>query len=112
MKLAMNASTPVLRTLEPLRANGWHLPYVTEAEHAEHQEAPHYLAKLSAARCARVSYLTHDGRVPNAAADLALYERLVGSRPMHASPIEHLAHAIPTAFDHSRNFLGWRQSAT
>jgi len=47
--------------------------------------------KISVARCARVSYLTHDGRQTTVEEDLALYERLVGSTPIHASPAEHQA---------------------
>ena len=46
---------------------------------------------MSVARCARVSYLTHDGQTPDYKKDLALYERLVGSSPLHASPAEHQA---------------------
>ena len=38
-----------------------------------------------------MSYLTHDGKAPDIEADLALYERLVGSSPLHASPTEHQA---------------------
>ena len=36
----------------------WHLPYIQEDEYREELEIK---KKLSAARCARVSYLTHDG---------------------------------------------------
>lgn len=49
------------------------------------------LIKLSVARCARVSYLTTEGSKPTIEADLALYDRLVGSIPLHASPAEHQA---------------------
>lgn len=66
------------------------------------------LFKVSAARCARVSYLTHDGKTPSMEADLALFERLVGSKPLHASPIEH--QAVAMAVDgRSNNFIGWKQ---
>jgi hypothetical protein len=87
---AMNASTP-----QPLKPGCWHLPYVTDEEidvrlvtHGE-AEAYTYLIKLSVARCARVSYLTHEGKTPDAAEDLKLYDRLVGGVPIHASPAEH-----------------------
>jgi thymidylate synthase ThyX len=46
------------------------------------------LVQLSVARCARVSYLTHDGK-RDVDADLALYDRLVTSG--HMSPLEHAA---------------------
>jgi thymidylate synthase ThyX len=45
--------------------------------------------KVSVARCARVSYLTHDGR-RDVDADLALYDRLLSSG--HMSPFEHVAY--------------------
>lgn len=47
--------------------------------------------KISVARCARVSYLTHDGK-RDVAEDLALYDRLV--TPGHLSPLEHAARPI------------------
>ncbi|MGF3919727.1 hypothetical protein, partial [Staphylococcus aureus] len=67
---------------------------------------------MSAARCARVSYLTHDGQNPLLAKDLELYRRLVESRPLHASPLEH--QAIATAFNYpSQNLTGgWMQHRT
>ena len=49
--------------------------------------------KISVGRCARVSYLTHDGR-RDPKEDVALHDRLVGSSPMHASPAEHVAQAM------------------
>lgn len=47
-------------------------------------------AKISAARCARVSYLTHEGK-RDIDADLALYEKLAGADPKHSAPLEHAA---------------------
>lgn len=77
----------------------WHLPYVTVdewrsllARHAAIQDHAFDIGRrISVARCARVSYLTQDGRSPNIDEDLKLYERLVGSVPLHASPCEHQA---------------------
>lgn len=46
--------------------------------------------KVSVARCARVSYLTHDG-IRDVQADIALYDRIEG--PGHWSPFEHVAKA-------------------
>lgn len=112
MKKAMDESTPELLTI------GWHLPYVTKAEKVTYGIT--VLCKLSAARCARVSYLTHDGENPDLEKDLALYERLVGGKPLHASPIEH--QAVPDSLRqkglHSKdwyvpwfhgNLVGWKQ---
>jgi hypothetical protein len=47
--------------------------------------------RVSAARCARVSYLNHDGTVPDPTKDLELFKRLVEGERMHASPLEHQA---------------------
>lgn len=100
---AIQGSTP--RVLEDFE---WHLPYVTDDERAAFDWA--VLVKVSAARCARVSYLTHDGENPSIEKDLALYERLVGSRPLHASPIEHQALPSEKETDRWGNFNGWIQN--
>lgn len=84
----------------------WHLPYVTALERKNLRIET--LPKISAARCARVSYLTHDNQTPTLDADLNLFERLVGGVPLHASPIEHQAYAEDKEVI-SRNFRGWRQ---
>lgn len=90
-------------------SSSWHLPYVTEVERQAFPKSARFLAKLSAARCARVSYLTHDGETPLHEKDLALFDRLVGSKPLHASPIEHQAIGAPYAELPSNNFKGWVQ---
>lgn len=46
--------------------------------------------KVSTARCARVSYLTHDG-IRDVDADIAMHDRLMGNG--HFSPFEHVAMA-------------------
>jgi hypothetical protein len=70
---------------EPLQPGGWHLPYVDEDIDLETAK------KMSAARCARVSYLNHDGSKPSLEADLKLFDYLVADAPVHASPTEHQA---------------------
>lgn len=67
----------------------WHLPFVTEEE--RRVLTIQQMRAASAARCARVSYLTHEGKEPDLVKDMELFEKLVGSHPMHASPIEHQA---------------------
>lgn len=109
MRHAMGASEPVLRPRRRYEAEAWHLPYITEEERQAFPEEPHLLAKLSAARCARVSYMNHDGTSPDTDKDLELYKRLVGSTPMHASPVEHQAYSLVAAREQSNNFRGWRQ---
>jgi thymidylate synthase ThyX len=105
---ARNLSTPRLLVADKSTADGWHLPYITDDERRVFRFDPEYLAKLSTARCARVSYLTHDGRVPNANEDNDLFTRLVGSVPLHASPTEHPAYALETAA-RDKNYVGFRQ---
>lgn len=87
-------ATPVV-----LQPGGWHLPYVTLPDDLALEIQSDWPAddvnsravKLSVARCARVSYLTQDGKTPTIEQDLALYDRLVGAVPLHASPCEHQA---------------------
>uniref|UniRef100_A0AAU6VZG8 Thymidilate synthase n=1 Tax=Pseudomonas phage Arace01 TaxID=3138526 RepID=A0AAU6VZG8_9VIRU len=90
---------------KPLEPGEWHLPYIQSADwlYAEREcqkgritrdmpkksEVYEVLKKVSAARCARVSYLNHDQSNPSIEADLKLFDRLVGSVPLHASPTEH-----------------------
>jgi thymidylate synthase ThyX len=81
----------------------FHLPYVREEELQEFDQDT--LIKLSTARCARVSYLTHSG-VRDVSADITLYDRLVDHTPMHASPLEHVA---TPGFPRRGNFKGWVQ---
>jgi len=91
---AMEASTPT-----KLAVHDWHLPYVTDEERAKYDIGDQI--KMSVARSARVSYLTHDGVSPDVIKDMALYDRLVGSVPLHASPAEHQAKADTVIYDMS-----------
>lgn len=96
----------------------WHLPYVTPDERNDQffKNNPELLRQISAARCCRVSYLKHDGSVASVSDDLALCEKLIGAKPLHASPFEH--QATPDEFDEVHgyhypelhgNFTGWIQ---
>jgi hypothetical protein len=83
---AREASTP--RVLLP---GQWHLPYL-ELHELENTETTLDLAiKVSVARCARTSYKNHRNKVATIEEDVALYDRLVGGVPLHASPAEHQA---------------------
>ncbi len=101
----------------PLHNGQWHLPFVRndELEQLEWQGelsqllTEQDLIKRSVARCARVSYLNHDGTTSTHDQDVQLYERLVGSAPIHASPAEHQAMAIGDPNVRSGNFRGWIQ---
>jgi thymidylate synthase ThyX len=64
-------------------------------------------AWISAARCARVSYLTHDG-VRDTTADIDLATRLL--KAGHMSPFEHPAVAFADLkYQFNGNFRGWTQ---
>lgn len=63
------------------------------------------LRRVSVARCARVSYLTHAG-VRDVEQDLKLYDRL--SNNGHLSPFEHVATPSDYRSDWA-NFTGWIQ---
>lgn len=79
---AIEGSTP-----QVLTSGQWHLPYIQDDEHHEHDV--YDLARISAARVARVSYLTQAG-IRDPQEDLNLYYRLVNADPMHSSPLEHV----------------------
>ena len=97
----MNHSTPTL-----LKWGEWHLPYITKEERK--LRSVENLLKSSTARCARVSYSNHDGSSPSFTKDIELHDRLVASRPIHASPCEHQATPAGGEF-FFKNFKGWVQ---
>jgi thymidylate synthase ThyX len=93
---------------ELLPAGVWHLPFTTTHDstttareaRSEKPQASYLdyidslndrLRRISTARCARTSYLTHDGRQTTPEEDIALCDRLLASEPLHASPAEHQA---------------------
>lgn len=93
-----------------LKVGEWHLPYLFDYEINHSDLSTEDLCKISAARCCRVSYLKHDGTQPSIEEDLKLFDRLVGSAPLHASPLEHQAtpknnhDSVPIS-----NLKGWIQ---
>jgi len=104
---------------QPLLHCDWHLPLVSKEDWKDAQELlergtenrvlindiRNYLRKVSVGRCARVSYLTHDGK-RDIEKDIELHDRLVNSG--HWSPFEHVAQPVdPNAF--IGNFQGWMQ---
>ena len=111
---------------EPALVKGgeWHLPLIQPEERDGVFEFSEEARKISAARCARVSYLTHEGN-RDLAADLILYDRLAGAG--HMSPFEHVAtpashielgHDLRsgsaslikyTVSEWHGNFCGWKQ---
>jgi len=86
MRAEYDASEPF-----PVNYGDWHLPLVRHAEAFDLQVNGMSLddvVKVSAGRCARVSYLTHAG-IRDPKADIELCDRLVSSG--HMSPLEHVA---------------------
>jgi hypothetical protein len=108
--LAVNASTPKV-----LKTGQWHTPFVDcDNRKSEYyvgakdfpEEANGYGPQLvSAARCARVSYLTHDKK-KDTLADFELAKRLAVDG--HWSPFEHVAIAMETNTSWG-NFFGFKQ---
>lgn len=82
---------------------GLHLPLLKPEDLAELPEADQKAA--SAAKCARVSYLTHAGE-RDIKDDLRLHGQL--REAGHMSPFEHVATALPEPI-WVGNFCGWRQ---
>lgn len=86
-----------------LKEGEWHTPYINEDE----QSLPAFERKsVSAGRCARVSYLTHDG-VRDISKDMELYQRLLDGG--HMSPLEHVATYDPKARGKLRSWRAYRQ---
>ena len=83
----------------------WHTPYLRDEDGDLDDETAR---QVSAARCARVSYLTHDGQ-RDIDKDLELYERLVTARPPHWSPLEHVATPAAEGEQTLGNLRAWRQ---
>jgi hypothetical protein len=113
----------------------WHLPYVHSDEYAEIDKFASGLSHrdmasaqltpgdtgivkcaISSARCARLSYLTQDGR-RDLEEDWKLFNRLINPTTptgdpddaIHASPTEHVGRPLHTAKDTSGPFRGWGQ---
>ncbi len=116
LRLAAEAMRDVIRESKPkpVGYGEWHLPYITDEDRKS--DVGRYrdglgLRQISAARCARVSYLTHDGK-RDLAKDLELYSKLVEAKPKpHASPLEHVAtpNEYYGPYGAVGNFGTWRQ---
>lgn len=98
MRVAYNLSKPTL-----IKDGNWHLPMILPEEFELDIEI---LKKISVARCARVSYLTHDG-VRDYDKDIELCDKLAASG--HWSPFEHAACSTFSKDRPSGNFRGWIQ---
>ncbi len=86
----------------------WHLPLVDggyDGDQMFHDRmTEENMIKISAGRCARVSYLTHEGK-RDPQSDIDLCDKLVNSS--HWSPLEHPAEAMPDSSFYG-NLRGWK----
>lgn len=105
IKMAMDA---VSNTYIYINAHGGRtLPYVNVDE-MDAIDDLRILTLISAARCARVSYLNHDGSKPDILKDLTLAKRLIDSG--HMTPFEHQCrYSFDTGFQYNlRDFQSAR----
>ena len=118
MQEAMGASVPVR-----FNSRDWHMPYIDDIDRKSvydklkenritrdeprNSDVSEMLCAISAARCARVSYLNHESQRPTLEEDLKLFRRLSGANPPHMSPCEHQAH--PCREPREGNFRRWSQ---
>jgi hypothetical protein len=100
-------------------SSGWHLPFIDAEDYGEvadiaaidgEDEAMEVLKRISAGRCARISYLTHHG-VRDPQKDWELANKLMTDG--HMSPFEHQGQPIEEPWydrDKCGSFgYGWRQ---
>ncbi len=100
---AMAESTP-----RELRPGQWHLPYVDYDDRRQAAKRGFDIRKISTARCARVSYLTHNG-VRDLDVDVALVDDKLQPNG-HWSPFEHVATPSHHLDDDAPGcFRGWMQ---
>jgi hypothetical protein len=98
IKQLMDDSTP-----NKLLPSEWHMPYITKEDSLpiydyltahglpnDFDDVTDLALKISTARCARLSIRPFDGD-SSIEKELLRYEKLVVSRPVHASPAEHIA---------------------
>lgn len=92
-----NESQPKL-----LYPNEWHLPYIDSNIEPVglSGELLQISIKISAARCARLSYLSFStNKLSTIEENLELYNKLIGGEIIHASPLEH--QATPDTWDNT-----------
>jgi hypothetical protein len=91
--------------------NEWHIPFYNDGRFEAGSLGD--AVKASVGRCAGVSYLREDRDDP--VANIDLHNRLVNTKPMHASAFEHtaqaqkLSHGIFSNFDRGDHWSGWLQ---
>jgi hypothetical protein len=101
MWTAYKNSTP-----SALSAGEWHMPLLRHEDYKETSVLAGEidLRQVSAARCARVSYLTHHG-LRDVQEDVNLFNRLTQNG--HWSPLEHVCQALPPVPWWKDMLMGW-----
>ncbi len=126
---AIAASVPT-----ELKSGEWHMPYLRaedllDAHSASREISPTAdevrdgeglytgrLKRISAGRCARLSYLTHEG-CRDQGKDIDLFSSLIHPKfeqdrdddVIHSSPLEHVGQASADPSLRSGPFVGWKQ---
>lgn len=106
MEMVANAMKKALEESTPFQADygNWHLPFMSEGYEYTKENI-----KVSAARCARVSYQKH-GSDSSWEDDLRIGQSLLNANPPHWSPFEHTAKVSRFAKHIKGNFTGWEQA--
>ena len=94
----------------------WHVPYIKRARNTASKELYYVIGnkvidlptaiKISGSCCAQVSYKATDTSIEKAE---RIYDKLITSKPAHASPIEHQCTPSNHPTEFTRNFKGWVQ---
>lgn len=87
-----------------MKRGQWHLPLVTQEEKSSFDIEQQKM--ISVARCARVSYLNHDGE-NDPYKDMQLHDQLACNG--HWSAFEHIATPAYDPYSMCGNFRGWEQ---
>ena len=89
---------------DKLMPGEWHIPFISEEDDLI---GVTQAVLVSVGRCARVSYLNHEGK-RSLDDDVKLHDKLLSSNPKHLSPFEHQAQAQVQSFN-CANFKGFKQ---
>lgn len=114
MRDCMDESQPEL-----LQEGQWHIPYVEHSINGYHitddlgktlELDVETALKISASCCAQVSYRLLDNSLDKA---LMIYDKLIESKPIHASPFEHQAKVMQSVIDDCESMVEyWEEGVT
>lgn len=99
---------------QELSLGDWHLPYIHfDPKLKQYSNNGEILTleqakMLSVSLCAQVSYRVHNDSLEKA---LSIYDRLINSKPVHASPTEHQATPIDYP-DREHHYWNWPNGIT